>query len=50
MRYQDEMFAFFDSNHKDLLDHIAKTGQLPDTDKLDTAIKEFAATFQANSK
>ena len=50
LRYQDEMFAFFDSNHKDLLDHIAKTGQLPDTDKLDTAIKEFAATFQANSK
>ena len=50
LRYQDEMIAFFDSNHKDLLDHIAKTGQLPDTDKLDTAIKEFAATFQANSK
>ena len=50
LRYQDEMFDFFDNNHKDLLDHIAKTGQLPDTDKLDTAIKEFAASFQANSK
>ena len=50
LRYQDEMFAFFDSNHKDLLDVIAKTGDLPDTDKLDAAIKEFAETFQPSDK
>ena len=50
LKYQDEMFEFFDSNHKDLLDHIATTGELPETDKLDAAIKEFAASFQPSSK
>ncbi|MDN6543276.1 MAG: F0F1 ATP synthase subunit alpha, partial [Lentilactobacillus parabuchneri] len=33
-------------SHKDLLDEITKTGQLPDTGKLDAAIKEFEQTFQ----
>ena len=50
LRYQDEMFEFFDNNHKDLLDHIVKTGELPDTAKLDAAINEFADTFHANVK
>lgn len=50
LRYQDEMFGFFDANYADLLDHITKTGQLPDEAKLDAAIKEFAATFQPSKK
>ncbi len=50
LRYQNELFDFMDNNHADLLADIAKTGQLPDTDKLDAAIKEFAETFQASQK
>ncbi|WP_290032777.1 F0F1 ATP synthase subunit alpha [Ligilactobacillus cholophilus] len=48
LRFQNELFDYFDSNHKDLLDEIKKTGNLPDTKKLDAAIKEFADTFQAS--
>lgn len=46
LRFQDEMFDFFDNNYADLLQAIHKTGQLPDEAKLDAAIKEFAQTFQ----
>ncbi|KRM93630.1 F0F1 ATP synthase subunit alpha [Lentilactobacillus senioris] len=45
-QYQNELFAYFDSNYSDLLAEIAKTGQLPDTDKLDAGIKEFSQTFE----
>ena len=48
LKFQNELFDYFDSNHKDLLDEIKNTGNLPDTDKLDAAIKEFADTFQAS--
>jgi F-type H+-transporting ATPase subunit alpha len=46
LRYQNEIFDFFDHSHKELLDEITKTGQLPDTSKMDAAIKEFEQTFQ----
>ncbi|KRM90819.1 F0F1 ATP synthase subunit alpha [Liquorilactobacillus cacaonum] len=46
MRYQGELFAFFDNNHKELLDSIKETGVLPDTAKLDKAISDFAESFQ----
>ncbi|MFT8373525.1 MAG: F0F1 ATP synthase subunit alpha, partial [Liquorilactobacillus satsumensis] len=49
-RFQNELFDFFDSNHKDLLDGIKKTGNLPETEKLDAAIKDFAAGFQSTAK
>ena len=48
LKFQNELFDYFDSNHKDLLDEIKNTENLPDTDKLDAAIKEFADTFQAS--
>lgn len=48
--FQDGLFDYFDNNHKDLLDEIKKTGQLPDTAKLDAAIKDYADTFQASNK
>ena len=48
--YQDGLFDYFDANHKDLLDEIANTGKLPETEKLDAAIKEYVATFQASEK
>lgn len=49
-KFQDGLFDYFDNNHKDLLDEIKKTGQLPDTAKLDAAIKDYADTFQASDK
>lgn len=49
-QYQNDIFDFFDTHHADLLEEIAKTGKLPDTDKLDAAIDEFAKTFQPNKK
>ncbi|HIZ96473.1 F0F1 ATP synthase subunit alpha [Ligilactobacillus pobuzihii] len=50
LNYQDQLFDFMDNNYSDLLQEIAQSGQLPDTDKLDTAISEFAKTFQATNK
>ncbi len=50
LRYQNEIFDYFDQNDKDLLDDIVKTGQLPDTGKLDAAIKEFEKTFQPSKQ
>ncbi|GEN47908.1 F0F1 ATP synthase subunit alpha [Ligilactobacillus pobuzihii] len=50
LKYQDQLFDFMDNNYSDLLQEIAQSGQLPDTDKLDTAISEFAKTFQATNK
>ena len=44
--YQDQLFDFFSANHQDLFDEIKSTGKLPDTDKMDAAITEFAETFQ----
>jgi F-type H+-transporting ATPase subunit alpha len=45
-RFQDELFDFIASNHKELTDEIRETKQLPDTDKMDAAIKAFAEHFQ----
>ncbi|KRO17621.1 F0F1 ATP synthase subunit alpha [Lacticaseibacillus saniviri] len=45
-RYQSELFDFFDSSHADLENTIATTGDLPDTDQLDAAMKAFVAGFQ----
>ena len=50
LKYQNELFAYFDGSHSDLLQHIAKTGELPDTKKLDSAIKDFDQTFQPSQK
>ncbi|AVL00306.1 F0F1 ATP synthase subunit alpha [Pediococcus inopinatus] len=46
LRFQDELFDYIDGSHDDLLDVIRKTGDLPDTDKFDAAIQEFADQFQ----
>lgn len=50
LSFQDQLFDFFDANHQDLLAEIKTSGQLPDTAKLDAAIKDFAQTFQASAK
>ncbi|MCV3555959.1 F0F1 ATP synthase subunit alpha [Pediococcus ethanolidurans] len=46
LRFQDELIAYVDGSHDDLLDVIRKTGDLPDSDKMDIAIQEFADQFQ----
>ncbi|WP_268913275.1 F0F1 ATP synthase subunit alpha [Lentilactobacillus sp. SPB1-3] len=46
LRYESELFDFFDQSHKDLLDSIVKTGQLPEEADMDAAIKDFEQTFQ----
>lgn len=45
-RFQDELFDYIASNNKELTDEIRETKQLPDTDKMDAAIKSFAEHFQ----
>lgn len=50
LTYQDQLFDYMDNNYADLLKEIAETGQLPEADKLDAAISEFAETFQASKK
>ena len=44
-RYESELYDNFDSSHADLLQHISETGQLPDEDKLNNALKEFNDSF-----
>ncbi|QNQ82495.1 F0F1 ATP synthase subunit alpha [Lactobacillus sp. PV037] len=44
-RYELELYSFFASNHEDLLDVIRKTGDLPDEDKLNEALKNFNEGF-----
>lgn len=42
--FEEKMGNFFDANHVDLLKVITDTHDLPDTDKLDEAIKAFKNT------
>jgi F-type H+-transporting ATPase subunit alpha len=44
-RFEAELVAFMKSSHADMLDEIRSTAALPDTDKLDAAIGEFAKLF-----
>ncbi|WP_203649745.1 F0F1 ATP synthase subunit alpha [Secundilactobacillus yichangensis] len=45
-KFQSGLFDFFDASHADLLETIRKTGDLPDNDKMEAAVSEFAKTFQ----
>lgn len=49
-RYEDEVDAYFDSNYQDLLEHIRKTGDLPDEQKLNQALKDFTDGFSTSKK
>jgi F-type H+-transporting ATPase subunit alpha len=44
-RFEAEYLAWLDSNRKELLDHIAKTKELPSDDDFTAAINEFKKTF-----
>ena len=44
LNFETQLFDFFDANHKDLLDKIVTTKDLPEEDKLDAAIQSFKAS------
>ena len=46
-RYERELYTFFDTAHKDLLDALRASGELTDDlrGKFDAALKEFGETF-----
>lgn len=48
--FQQGLFDFFDSNHTDLLKEIKKTGNLPDEDKMSSAVREFTEGFESSAK
>lgn len=44
-RFEKEMYDNFDSVHADLLEHIRKTGELPNEEELQAAISSFTDGF-----
>ncbi|WP_294920902.1 F0F1 ATP synthase subunit alpha, partial [uncultured Lactobacillus sp.] len=48
-RFEKELYDNFDTNHADLLEHIRKTGELPDEKKLQEAISKFADSFSPSN-
>ncbi|MBX6947177.1 F0F1 ATP synthase subunit alpha [Levilactobacillus brevis] len=50
LRYQNELFDYMDASHKDLEDSITTTGNLPEGNTLEDAIKEFDGMFQPTVK
>ncbi|GAE31307.1 F0F1 ATP synthase subunit alpha [Halalkalibacter hemicellulosilyticus] len=48
LRFESELFTYFDHNKKDLLDNIRSTGNLPNAGEFNAAIEEFKKTFSAS--
>jgi F-type H+-transporting ATPase subunit alpha len=44
-RYESEVRGYFRANHADLLEGIRTSGQLPEGDKLETALRTFNDSF-----
>lgn len=49
-RYELELYDYFASNYNDLLDVIRTTGDLPEEDKLNEALKNFNEDFSISKK
>lgn len=49
-RYELELYDYFTSNYNDLLDVIRTTGDLPEKDKLNEALKNFNEGFSISKK
>ncbi len=45
LNFEHELFDYFDANHKDILDKIEQTEDLPAEEEMDEPIKEFRQTF-----
>lgn len=48
LRFESELADYMRANHQDLYDHIAQTGQLPEGDALENAVRDFRASFQTS--
>ncbi len=48
-RFESELLTTFRAKHADLLDQIRTTGTLPDTDKIDAALKSFVDSFATSN-
>ncbi|HMD45459.1 MAG TPA: F0F1 ATP synthase subunit alpha [Acidimicrobiales bacterium] len=48
-RFETEVREYFRASHRDLLDHIATTGTLPDTGALDDGLTKFLEGFDTGS-
>ena len=49
-RFEQELYTDFDANHADLLAEIKSTGKLPDENKLQEALQQFASSFSSSNK
>ena len=47
--FEAQLFEYLETNHSDLFATIRDTKDLPDTDKLDSAIQEFKEIFDASN-
>ncbi|MBS9336613.1 F0F1 ATP synthase subunit alpha [Fructobacillus papyrifericola] len=47
--FQEEFIAYLNASQKALLDEIVSTKQLPDTDKMDAAVKAFKDSYTGSS-
>ncbi|GAA3017314.1 F0F1 ATP synthase subunit alpha [Tetragenococcus solitarius] len=45
LRFEHELFDYFDANHPEVLNEINQTEDLPDKEKMESPIKEFRQTF-----
>ncbi|MGX7200122.1 F0F1 ATP synthase subunit alpha [Enterococcus nangangensis] len=48
--FESALFDYFDGNHKELLDEIKTTGNLPAEEKLNAAINEYKQMYSAGKK
>ncbi len=48
LRFEEELFAYFDSHHEEIFETIRTTKDLPETTDLDAAIKAFKDQSQFN--
>jgi F-type H+/Na+-transporting ATPase subunit alpha len=49
-RFETELLEWFRTRHGDILEAIRSTGQIPDQDAFDKAVKEFGEAFQPTAK
>jgi F-type H+-transporting ATPase subunit alpha len=49
-RYESELLDWFRTRYSDILDGIKSSGNIPDADAFEAAIKEFAAQFKVTVK
>lgn len=50
LRFEAELFEYIENNHVDIFETIIQTKELPDTEDMDRAIKEYISIFQPGSQ